>query len=276
MGRRRPRARRPRRRSSDDRRRHRGHPARRRPIRSSSAASSCTRRSPRSTGAGCSSSSGPGRPVRARPDRYRIAIERLTVQDIAVFFQEALAELPQLVADLSRGGRSSTSTAAAGAGWSRWPAASRRSSSSASSSSRIRSRGHGPTSTAAGLADRITIRHVSATRARGRGRVRPRLLPVRAPPAAGRAGCPAGGLGVAAPRRAAARPRLAAAVRTSTSSGRATGELIAGVQLDELYQGTGPRDARAVRGVVRGGRPAAARCSSTCRRAHRSSYVERD
>ena len=40
-----------------------------------------------------------------RPDRYRLAIERLTAQDIAVFFQEALAELPQLVADLSRGGR---------------------------------------------------------------------------------------------------------------------------------------------------------------------------
>lgn len=46
-----------------------------------------------------------GRPIHGRPDRYRTAIERLTVQDIAVFFQEALAELPQLVADLSRGGR---------------------------------------------------------------------------------------------------------------------------------------------------------------------------
>ncbi len=46
-----------------------------------------------------------GDPIRHRPDRYRAAIERLTAQDIAVFFQEALAELPQLVADLSRGGR---------------------------------------------------------------------------------------------------------------------------------------------------------------------------
>ena len=46
-----------------------------------------------------------GRPVASRPDRYREAIERLTRQDIAVFFQEALAALPQLVADLSRGGR---------------------------------------------------------------------------------------------------------------------------------------------------------------------------
>ena len=46
-----------------------------------------------------------GQPIRERPDRYRVSIERLTVQDVAVFFQEALAELPQLVADLSRGGR---------------------------------------------------------------------------------------------------------------------------------------------------------------------------
>ena len=46
-----------------------------------------------------------GEPIRERPDRYRVAIERLTAQDIAVFFQEALSALPQLVADLSRGGR---------------------------------------------------------------------------------------------------------------------------------------------------------------------------
>ncbi len=35
-----------------------------------------------------------GEPIRDRPDRYRMAIERLTAQDIAVFFQEALAALP--------------------------------------------------------------------------------------------------------------------------------------------------------------------------------------
>jgi SAM-dependent methyltransferase len=46
-----------------------------------------------------------GRPFRDRPYRYRQAIERLTMQDIAVFFQEALAALPQLVADLGTGGR---------------------------------------------------------------------------------------------------------------------------------------------------------------------------
>jgi SAM-dependent methyltransferase len=46
-----------------------------------------------------------GTPLTGRPDRYRLAIERLTRQDIAVFFQEVLAALPQLVADLTRGGR---------------------------------------------------------------------------------------------------------------------------------------------------------------------------
>ena len=46
-----------------------------------------------------------GRTLRARPERYRTSIERLTAQDIAVFFQEVLAALPQLVQDLERGGR---------------------------------------------------------------------------------------------------------------------------------------------------------------------------
>jgi ubiquinone/menaquinone biosynthesis C-methylase UbiE len=46
-----------------------------------------------------------GTPIRERPDRYREAIELLTQQDIAVFFQEALAELPQAVAELTGGGR---------------------------------------------------------------------------------------------------------------------------------------------------------------------------
>ncbi len=46
-----------------------------------------------------------GVPIRSRPDRYRAAIERVTRQDVAVFFAEALAALPDLVAGLSRGGR---------------------------------------------------------------------------------------------------------------------------------------------------------------------------
>jgi SAM-dependent methyltransferase len=44
-----------------------------------------------------------GRPVTSRPPRYYRAIEQLTRQDIAVFFEEALAALPDLVADLARG-----------------------------------------------------------------------------------------------------------------------------------------------------------------------------
>jgi SAM-dependent methyltransferase len=44
-----------------------------------------------------------GQPAAGRPDRFRTSIERLTVQDVAVFFQEGLAALPELVVDLARG-----------------------------------------------------------------------------------------------------------------------------------------------------------------------------
>jgi SAM-dependent methyltransferase len=44
-----------------------------------------------------------GVPVESRSPRYYRAIEALTRQDIAVFFEEALAALPDLVADLVRG-----------------------------------------------------------------------------------------------------------------------------------------------------------------------------
>ncbi len=46
-----------------------------------------------------------GAPAPERPDRYRAAIERLTVQDIAVFFQEVLASVPELVVSLRPGTR---------------------------------------------------------------------------------------------------------------------------------------------------------------------------
>jgi SAM-dependent methyltransferase len=46
-----------------------------------------------------------GQPIGSRPDRYREAIELLTRQDIAVFFQEVLAAIPQLAAELAGGGR---------------------------------------------------------------------------------------------------------------------------------------------------------------------------
>lgn len=46
-----------------------------------------------------------GQALPQRPDRYRAAIERLTLQDIGVFFQEVLGALPQLVVDLAPGAR---------------------------------------------------------------------------------------------------------------------------------------------------------------------------
>jgi SAM-dependent methyltransferase len=46
-----------------------------------------------------------GRPIPERPPRFHRAIEAVTVQDIAVFFQEGLAALPDLAADLARGAR---------------------------------------------------------------------------------------------------------------------------------------------------------------------------
>ncbi|MGH2511972.1 MAG: class I SAM-dependent methyltransferase [Candidatus Limnocylindrales bacterium] len=46
-----------------------------------------------------------GRPIEGRPARYHRAIEALTAQDIAVFFQEGLAMMPELTAGLVRGGR---------------------------------------------------------------------------------------------------------------------------------------------------------------------------
>ena len=46
-----------------------------------------------------------GVPVTGRPDRYRTSIEQLTRQDIAVFFTEGLAALPNLVSKLVAGGR---------------------------------------------------------------------------------------------------------------------------------------------------------------------------
>ncbi|MEO5941407.1 MAG: class I SAM-dependent methyltransferase [Candidatus Limnocylindrales bacterium] len=46
-----------------------------------------------------------GTTITERPARFHRAIEAVTVQDIAVFFQEGLAALPDLAADLGRGGR---------------------------------------------------------------------------------------------------------------------------------------------------------------------------
>jgi SAM-dependent methyltransferase len=46
-----------------------------------------------------------GRTIEERPPRFHRAIEAVTLQDIAVFFQEGLAQLPDLAAALTRGAR---------------------------------------------------------------------------------------------------------------------------------------------------------------------------
>jgi SAM-dependent methyltransferase len=46
-----------------------------------------------------------GRTIPERPPRFHRAIQAVTVLDIAVFFQEGLAELPERAAALARGGR---------------------------------------------------------------------------------------------------------------------------------------------------------------------------
>ena len=178
-----------------------------------------------------------GEPIRERPDRWRQSIERLTVQDVAVFFQEALAELPQLVSDLSRGGRIVDIHCGGG----RWLIAMARRFPAielvgleleADSAARAAAAVH-----AAGLNDRILIRQSDVN---GLG------------PADGFdlayfqyalhvLGDPPGALRSAS---AALRPggRLLVldwALPSSKEEFRSRqGELIAGVQLDELYQGT--------------------------------------
>jgi len=178
-----------------------------------------------------------GEPIRERPDRYRQSIERLTVQDVAVFFQEALAELPQLVGDLGQGGR----VVDIHCGGGRWLIAMARRFPSlelvgieSEDDSAARARAN---VAAAGLTDRVTIRHGDPT-----------ALDVTADfdlayfqYALHQLQDPAGALRSA---WAALRPdgRLLVLdwpLPSSLDEFRTRqGELIAGVQLDELYQGT--------------------------------------
>ena len=151
----------------------------------------------------------------------------------------------------------STSIAAAAAGSSRWPAGSRTLELvgvefEPDSVARARANVE-----AAGLADRIEIRQADVDKA-GRGRdVRPRLLPVRAPPAARPGRRAARGLGGAPPGRPDRRPRLAAAVDAGgvpDAPRRADRRRPA----RRAVPGHGARDARAVPRLVRRGGPARA------------------
>lgn len=178
-----------------------------------------------------------GRPIGQRPDRYRMAIERLTAQDIAVFFQEALAALPQLVAELSRGGR----VVDVHCGGGRWLIAMARRFPNlqlvgvefeADSVERARA-----AIEKAGLADRITIHHATAKESGSPGEndlvyFQYALHQLTDAPAVLRAAWaslkPGGHILVLDWPLPSERDEF----RTRH------GELIAGVQLDELYQGT--------------------------------------
>jgi SAM-dependent methyltransferase len=178
-----------------------------------------------------------GTPIAERPDRYRVAIEKLTRQDIAVFFQEALASLPQLVADLSRGGR----VVDVHCGGGRWLVAMARRFPAlelvgvefeADSVARARA-----TVEAEGLTDRISIRQAKATEPGEVGTYdlayfQYALHQLADAPAVVRAAWsvlrPGGRLLV-----------MDWPLPTTPEEFRTRhGELIAGVQLDEVYQGT--------------------------------------
>lgn len=178
-----------------------------------------------------------GEPIRERPDRYRQSIERLTVQDVAVFFQEALAELPQLVAELGRGGR----VVDIHCGGGRWLIAMARRfpalelvgiESEHDSVARARANVD-----AAGLTERITIRHGNPTALEGISDFDIAYFQY----ALHQLPDPVGALRSAwAALRSGGRLLVLDWTLPSSLDEFRTrqGELIAGVQLDELYQGT--------------------------------------
>ena len=198
-----------------------------------------------------------GEPIRDRPDRYRAAIERLTAQDIAVFFQEALAALPQLVADLSRGGR----VVDIHCGGGRWLVAMARRfpglelvgvEFEADSVARARA-----TVAAAGLADRITIRRRRATEPGRLSEFDLAYFQYALHQLTDAPSRPARRLGRAAARRPPARARLAAALEPGGIPD-APRRAHRGRPARRALPGHGARDARAVPGLVRGGRAARA------------------
>jgi len=178
-----------------------------------------------------------GTPVGARPDRYRESIERLTVQDVAVFFQEALAELPQVVADLAHGGEV-VDIHCGGGRWliamaRRFPAL-RLVGVEFEPDSVTRARANVE---AAGLGDRITIRQADVSKPGPEAAYTLAYFqyalhqlpdPARALHAAWTALRPGGRIIV-----------LDWPLPSTSDEFRTRhGELIAGIQLDELYQGT--------------------------------------
>lgn len=178
-----------------------------------------------------------GEPTRQRPDRYRQSIERLTVQDVAVFFQEALAALPQLVGDLAAGGR----VVDIHCGGGRWLIAMARRFPALElvglefePDSVARARSNVAT---AGLAERIEIRHGDVSQLDSDGSFDLAYFQY----ALHQLSDPEGAL-TTAWRSLRSGGRILVldwALPSSLEEFRTRqGELIAGVQLDELYQGT--------------------------------------
>jgi len=163
-----------------------------------------------------------GEPIKERPDRYRVAIERLTAQDIAVFFQEALAELPQLVADLVRGGR----VVDVHCGGGRWLIAmARRFPALELVGSRIRGGlGRARPSQRRGGRPLRSDHDPAGGRHRSRQgrRIRSGLFPVRAPPGPGRAGRAPGRMVGAPPLAGDSSSSTGRCRQNATSSGRGT------------------------------------------------------
>ncbi len=178
-----------------------------------------------------------GVPIAGRPDRYRASIERLTRQDIAVFFEEVLAAEPQLVADLARGGR----VVDVHCGGGRWLVAMARRFPAVElvgvefqPDSLARARA---TIVAEGLADRVTIREADATEPGDAGSVDlayfqyalHQLPDAPAVLAAAWTALRPGGRVVVLDWPLPAGPEEARSRH---------GELLAGMQLDEVYQGS--------------------------------------
>jgi SAM-dependent methyltransferase len=189
-----------------------------------------------------------GRTMAERPPRYRRAIERLTAQDVAVFFEEALAALPDLVVELARGG----DVLDLHCGGGRWLVAVAR----RFPATRLVGVEFEPDSIAralqnaetAGLVDRISI-EASEVEAIGYDAAfdlayfQYALHHLADPPAALRAARRA--------LRQGGRLIVLTWCLPSTPDGyrSAQGELLAGMQLDELFQGTGLQTREAVVGV---------------------------
>jgi SAM-dependent methyltransferase len=189
-----------------------------------------------------------GRTVGERPPRYYRAIERLTAQDIAVFFEEALAAIPDIVTELASGG----DVLDLHCGGGRWLiAVARRFAAARLVGVEIEPDSFARATRnvdAAGLADRIRIESREVERigyeaAFDLAYFQYALHQVVDPPAA-----------LAAARRAL-RPGgrllvLAWCLPSAPDAYRtAHGELMAGTQLDELFQGTGLHTREAVVGI---------------------------